>query len=145
MSNGKTDGFKKLLTKGQGQELITTMIFCFTYCWFFFKKINYLFYFTILYWFCHTLTWIHHECTCIPHPETLSNLLPHPIPLVHPSAPAPSTLYHASNLDWQFITHMIFYMFQCHSPISSHRVQKTVQYICISFAVSHIWLSSPSF
>ena len=42
-----------------------------------------------------------------------------PIPLGHPSAPAPSTLYHASNLDWRFVSHMIFYMFQCHSPISS--------------------------
>ena len=28
-------------------------------------------------------------------------------------------LYHASNLDWQFISHMIFYMFQCYPPISS--------------------------
>ena len=26
-------------------------------------------YFTILYWFCHTLTWIHHGCTRVPHPE----------------------------------------------------------------------------
>ena len=26
-------------------------------------------YFTILYWFCHTSTWIRHECTCVPHPE----------------------------------------------------------------------------
>ena len=80
----------------------------------------YLFYFTILYWFCHTFIWISHECTYVPHPEPLSLLPPHPIPLGHPSAPAPSTLYHASNLDWQFISHMIFYMFQCHSPIPSH-------------------------
>ena len=43
-----------------------------------------------------------------------------PIPLDHPSAPALSTLSHASNLDWQFISHMIMYMFQCHSPKSSH-------------------------
>jgi len=28
---------------------------------------------------------------------------PHPIPLGHPSAPSPSTLYHASNLDWEKI------------------------------------------
>ena len=56
----------------------------------------------------------------VPHPESPSHLPPHPIPLGHPSAPAPSTLYHASNLDWQFISHMIIYMFQCHSPISSH-------------------------
>ena len=25
-----------------------------------------LFYFTILYWFCHILTWIHHRCSCVP-------------------------------------------------------------------------------
>ena len=41
---------------------------------------------------------------------------------------------------------MIIYMFQCHSPISSHlalshRVQKTVQYICVSFTVLHTGLS----
>ena len=49
-----------------------------------------------------------------------SHLPPHPIPLGHPSAPAPSILYHALNLDWRFISHMIIYMFQCHSPKSSH-------------------------
>ena len=86
----------------------------------FLKIIIYFFYFTILYWFCHTLTWIRHGCTCVPHPELPSHLSPHPIPLGHPSAPAPSTLYHASNLDWWFISHMIIYMFQHHSPISSH-------------------------
>ena len=97
----------------------------------------------MLYWFCHTLTWIRHGCTCVPHPEPPSfHLPPHPIPLGHPSAPAPSTLYHASKLDWQFVSHMLIYMFQCHSPIYptfalSHRVQKTVQYICVSFAVLH--------
>ena len=38
----------------------------------------------------------------------------------HPSAPAPSTRSHASNLDWWFISYMILYMFQCHSSKSSH-------------------------
>ena len=42
------------------------------------------------------------------------------IPLGHPSAPALSTLYHASNLDWWFVSHMIIYIFQCHSPKPSH-------------------------
>ena len=37
------------------------------------------------------------------------------IPVHHPWA-----YYHASNLDWQFVSHMVIYMFQCHSPISSH-------------------------
>ena len=80
----------------------------------------FFFHFTILYWLCHTLTWICHECTCVPHPEAPSHLPPHPIPLGHPSVPARSTLYHALNLDWRFVSHAIIYMFQCHSPISSH-------------------------
>ena len=84
------------------------------------------------------------------HLEPLSHLPPHTIPLGHPSAPAPSILYHASNLDWRFISHMIVYMFQCHSlksshPHSLHSVQKIVLYICVSFAVSYTGLSLPSF
>ena len=70
--------------------------------------------------FCHTLTWISHGCTCVPHPEPRSHLPPHPIPQGHPSVPAPSTLSHALNLDWQSISHMIIYMFQCYSLKSSH-------------------------
>ena len=76
-------------------------------------------YFAVLYLFCHTLTWIHHGCTCGPHPESPSHLPPHPIPLGLPSAPAPSTLYHALNLDWGFISHAIIYTFTCHSLKSS--------------------------
>ena len=49
-----------------------------------------------------------------------SHLPPHTIPLGHPGARAPSILYPASNLDWQFMSYMILYMFQCHSPKSSH-------------------------
>ena len=41
--------------------------------------------------FCHTLTWISHGFTCVPHPNPLSCLPPHPIPLGLPSAPALST------------------------------------------------------
>ena len=52
--------------------------------------------------------------------NTPSQLPPCTIPLGHPSAPAPSILYPASNLDWRFISYMILYMFQCHSPTSSH-------------------------
>ena len=77
-------------------------------------------YFTILYWFCHTSTWICDVYTRVSHPEPLSQLPPRTIPLGHPSARAPSILYHASNLDWQFVSYMILYMFQCHSPKSSH-------------------------
>ena len=35
------------------------------------------------------------------------------IPPGHPSAPAPSILHPALNLDWQFVSYMILYMFQC--------------------------------
>ena len=79
-----------------------------------------LFYFTILYWFCHTLTWIRHGGTWVPNPEPPSHLPPHIISLDHPRAPAPSILYPVSNIDWWFISYMIVYMFQCHSPKSSH-------------------------
>ena len=70
--------------------------------------------------FCHTFTWISHGCTCVPHPEPPFHLPPHPIPLGHPSAPALSTLSHASNLDWRSVSHMVIYMFQCYSLKSSH-------------------------
>ena len=69
--------------------------------------------------FCHTLTWISHGCTCVPHPDLPSHLPPHPIPQGHPSAPALSTLSHASNLDWRSGSHMITYMFQCYPLRSS--------------------------
>ena len=93
-------------------------------------------YFTI--WFCHTWTWICHGCTRVPHPEAPSHLPPRTIPLGQPSAPALSIQYHASNLDWRFISHMTHYT--CFSAILphhptlalSHRVQKTVLYICVS-------------
>jgi len=40
--------------------------------------------------FCHTLIWISHGGTCVPHSEPCSYLpLPHPIPQGHPSATGP--------------------------------------------------------
>ena len=62
---------------------------------------NFFFFFFLISWrlitlqycsgFCHTLTWISHGFTRVPHPNPLSHLPPHPIPLGLPSAPAPST------------------------------------------------------
>ena len=71
-----------------------------------------------MYWFCHTLTWIRYGCTWVPHPEPPSHFPPHPIPLGHPITPAPSILYHALNLDWRFISHVIIYMFHCHRMLN---------------------------
>ena len=41
--------------------------------------------------FCHTLTWISHGFTRVPHPDPPSPLPLHPLPLGLPSAPGPST------------------------------------------------------
>ena len=43
----------------------------------------------ILYWFCHTLTWIRHGCTWVPNPEPPSQLPP-PTPY-HLSGSSPCT------------------------------------------------------
>ena len=48
--------------------------------------------------FCHTLTWISHGFTCIPHPDSPSHLPLYPIPLGLPNAPGPSTC-----LTWTFL------------------------------------------
>ena len=76
--------------------------------------------FTILYWFCQISKWIHHRYTRVAHPEPSSLLPPHTIPLGRPGVPAPSIQYRASNLDWWLVSYMILYVFQCHSPKSSH-------------------------
>ena len=66
------------------------------------KKISFLFFsFIFICWrlitlqycrgFCHTLTWISHGVTCIPHPDPPSHLPLHPIPLGLPSAAGLST------------------------------------------------------
>ena len=106
--------------------LVSFFFFCHIEVLFFFNFILFL-NFTILHWFCQISKWIHHKYTCVPHPE-LSSLLPspsslpppHTIPLGRPSEPAPSIQYHASNLDWRLVSYMILYIFQCHSPKSSH-------------------------
>ena len=76
-----------------------------------------LVYFTIQYWFCHTLTWIHHECATVPKHESPSHLPPHNISLCHPHAPAPSILYPASDIDWRV------FCFLYSSHFSSHTAQ----------------------
>ena len=77
--------------------------------------------FTILYWFAiyqhESATGIH---TRVPHPEPSFLLPPCTIPQGHPSAPAPSIQYRASNVDWRLVSYMLLYMFQCHSPNSPY-------------------------
>ena len=87
---------------------------------FLFFNLILFFNFTISYWFCHISAWICHRYTRVPHLEPSSFLPPCTIPLSHPSAPAPSNQYRSSNLDWRLVSYMILFMFQCHSPKSSH-------------------------
>ena len=59
-----------------------------------------------------------HMCPLILNP--LFHLPPHPTSLGCPSALALSALFHASNLAWSSISHMVIYMLQCYSLKSSH-------------------------
>ena len=77
-------------------------------------------YFTILLWFLPYIDMNQPWVYMCSSSWTPSHLPPHPIPQGHPRTPALSTLSHASNLDWQSISHMIIYMFQCYSLKSSH-------------------------
>ena len=60
------------LNMGSIRSLFFFLRFFFFY-FFFLLLIFTLFYFSILYWFCHTLTWIHHGCTWVPNPEPPSH------------------------------------------------------------------------
>ena len=85
-----------------------------------------------------------------PHPEPTSHLPSHSIPLGCPRAPALDALIHASNLHWSSVLHMVMYMVQWYPLKSSHpRLlplnQKSVFYICVSFAAWHIGLLLLSF
>ena len=100
--------------------------------------------------FYHTLTWISHGCTCVP----IWASLPPPSPS-HPSGSSQCTspehlvscikpglvicfTYDNIHVSMLFSQNHLIFTF-------SHRVQKTVLYICVSFAVSHIGSSLPSF
>ena len=58
---------------------------------------------SLLLWFCYLGEFSSHSATSCTPPST--------IPLGRPSAPAPSIQYHASSLDWWFVSYMILYMF----------------------------------
>ena len=81
----------------------------------FFFSVNYLIYLNLIFFsfifiswrlitlqycsgFCHTLTWISHGFTSVPHPNPPSHLPSHPIPLGLPSAPALLFHFHQEGL-----------------------------------------------
>ena len=130
---------RKVFTSNKSPEIL-----------FFCKSQFYLFTLQYCSGFCHTLTWISHGCTCVSHPQPPSHLPPHPIPLGHPvHQPWAPCLMHRT---WTGDLFHIWY-YTCFNAILpnhptlalSHRIQKTVLYICVSFVVLHTGLSLPSF
>ena len=67
---------------------------------------------------------------------------PHSIPLGRPSAPAPSILYHASNLDWRLVSHDSIHVSMSFSqiipPSPSPTESKRVFYTSVSLLLSCI-------
>ena len=81
-----------------------------------------------------------------PNPETPSHIHPDPTPLIFHRALAFCALFLALNLHLSSILHMVYTCFNAvlsnHATIAfSHRVPKSVLYICVSFAALHIALS----
>ena len=78
----------------------------------------------------------------VPHPEPSSLLPPHTIPLGCPSAPVPSIQYHASNLDWRFVSYMILHVSMPFSqiipPLPSPTESKRLFYTSVSLLLSCI-------
>ena len=70
--------------------------------------------------FCHTLTWLSHGFTCVPHPDPALPLPSPPHPSGSSQCTSPEHLSHASNLVWWSVSHLIIYLFQCYSLSSSH-------------------------
>ena len=106
-------------------------------------------YFTILYWFCHTSTWICHRCTCSPSWTPPPTSLPIPslwvIPVHQPGA---SCIMHRT---WTGNSFHIWY-YTCFnailpiiSPSPSPRESKRLFYTSVSLVVLHTGLSLPSF
>ena len=82
-----------------------------------------------------------HESTTGVHVVPILNHLPSSLPIpslwVVPVHQPPSIQYHASDLDWRFVYTCFNAILPNHPTLSlSHRVQKPVLYICVSFAVS---------
>ena len=90
--------------------------------------------------FCHTLTWISHGFTCVPHPDTSSHLPLYPIPLGLPSAPALSSCIQPGLASYFTLDniHVSMLFSQIIPPLSSPIESKTLFYTFVSLFLSCI-------
>ena len=122
---------------------------------------NFYYFFTSLLYFIIIIFLLHNIVLVLPH----INMNPPPgvcvFPILKPpptSLPVPSFRvipvyqHQASCIKSGLAIHFLYDNIHVSMPFSqiippspSHRVQKTVLYICVSFAVSHTGLSLPSF
>ena len=98
---------------------------------------NFFFYFTILYWFRHTSTWIRHRCTRVPNPE----------PPSHPSGSSQCTSpkHPAPCIEPRLVIHFLYDIIhvsmpfcQIIPPSPSPTESKRLFYTSVSLLLSHI-------
>ena len=113
---------------------------------------SFFFFFFLTLQYCIGLAIHQHESTMGIHAFPILNLPPISLPVlslwvipVH--QPQASCILHRT---WTGYSFLIYYtcfnaILPNHPPLPSPRVQRTVLYTCVSFAVSHTGLSIPSF
>ena len=96
-------------------------------------------YFTVLYWFCHTSTWICHGCTRVPHPE------PPPTSLPSGSSQCTSPKHPVSCIEPGLVIHFLYDIIHVSMPFSqiippspSPTESKRLFYTSVSLLLSHI-------
>ena len=107
----------------------------------FLNLLSLLFYSTILYWLCHTSTWICHGCVHAPNPEPPPTS-PHPTPplrVIPVHQPQASCTLHRTLIRFLYdIIHVSMPFFQIIPPSPSRTESKRLFYTSVSLLLSHI-------